>query len=404
MTTPSWTRVDEIVAVLRRRWNSGRYLRDHASGTEWKPVTLPVRAPTATELRDHLDEGVRWAERFQRDSRTTDGLPRFAIETRTVQGKGLGINNVPARIRIDTFDGLCALLGTGSDVRALDRLIEQTRDKAPESLVWVTGNPLVAIAHHEIWTTMLDTVTWIAERDTAQLYLRHIDVPGVDTKFVERHQKIVAQLLLTLLPAHRVDLSHTNFARRFGFRPKPDYTRFRVLSPQPMFPSALSELRVRTDELAALELPVGTVFVVENEVSYLAFPDVADAIVMFGEGFHLTSLEALPWLHHREIVYWGDIDTHGFAILNRLRQRFSSVQSILMDQATLLAHPTQYVSEPNPTSEPLPHLTAQERALYNDLIEDRFGHAIRLEQERVRFSLVREALAPWRSEQGRRLG
>jgi hypothetical protein len=69
------------------------------------------------------------------------------------------------------------------------------------------------------------------------------------------------------------------------------------------------------------------------------------------------------------------------------------VESILMDVETLLAHPLQWVTEDKPTNQPLPHLTEPETALYRDLIEDRYGHQVRLEQERVRFSLVRQALA-----------
>jgi hypothetical protein len=75
--TPHWTRVDELVATLRKRWNSGRYLRDYASGTPWQPITLPVKGPTATELLDYFDEAVRWAERFRHDSLTTGGRTRY---------------------------------------------------------------------------------------------------------------------------------------------------------------------------------------------------------------------------------------------------------------------------------------------------------------------------------------
>lgn len=63
-----------------------------------------------------------------------------------------------------------------------------------------------------------------------------------------------------------------------------------------------------------------------------------------------------------------------------------------MNHATLLAHRDQLVREDNPTSVPLQHLTAAEQSLYHDLVEDRFGTAVRLEQERVRFGLVHEAL------------
>ena len=395
--TPRWTRVDQLVATLRKRWNTGRYLRDYASGVTWQPVILPVKAPTAGETLNDFDEAVRWSEQFRRHSRTAGGRARFAIETRTIQSRGLGVNEVPSRIRIDTFEQLCTLLCTSDDVRTFDTIIAQTRAEAPALLEWVARNPLLAIGHNENWAGLLATVNWIAARDTSQLYLRHIDVAGVDTKFVERHKKLLGQLLVAALPAERIDLAHPNFASRFGFRSKPDYTRLRLLSPVPPFPSGVSELRLRTDELAATELPVGTAFVVENEVSFLAFPELPDAIVMFGEGFHVTTLELVPWLHHKEIVYWGDIDTHGFAILNRLRARFVSVRSILMDRETLLAHSAQCVTEPSPTAEPLLHLTAHEQSLYQDLIEDRFGPGLRLEQERVRFSALRRALEPWQS-------
>ena len=43
-------------------------------------------------------------------------------------------------------------------------------------------------------------------------------------------------------------------------------------------------------------------------------------------------LEPLGWLTDLDLVYWGDIDTHGFAILNRLRHRFGNARSMLMDR------------------------------------------------------------------------
>jgi hypothetical protein len=36
----------------------------------------------------------------------------------------------------------------------------------------------------------------------------------------------------------------------------------------------------------------------------------------------------------------------------------------------------------------LPHLTADEAALYRDLVEDVFGPAVRLEQERIGYSRI----------------
>ncbi len=101
-------------------------------------------------------------------------------------------------------------------------------------------------------------------------------------------------------------------------------------------------------ELARLELPVRTVFIVENQATYLAFREVHNVIVVWGGGYAVTALDGPPWLARRDVVYWGDLGTHGFAILSRLRERVSSVRSNLMDRATLLAHQDQLVVEPSP--------------------------------------------------------
>jgi len=398
-STRQWTDVEQLVSTLQKRWNTGRYLRAYAARARWESITLPVKGPSAGDLLDHFDEARKWAAEFEWDAGAgRPGSERFSIEYRTLRGRNLGVNRIPARMRIDSFDQLCELLDRTEEVRALDRVLAQTRDRIPSASPWVAGHPLVALGYRDVWGKALTTVEWITSRENCGLYLRQIDVAGVDTKFVEGHQKLLDELLTAVLPPDRIDHSwpRADFTRRFGFLAKPGYTRFRLLGRNVSgFPSGVTELTLRTDELAKLAPDVTTVFVVENEVTYLAFPDVANAIVVFGSGFALTALEDLPWLHGKEIVYWGDIDAHGFDILNRLRGRFESVRSMLMDADTLLAHTEQWVVEPTPTSRALPYLAADEASLYRDLVEGLHGPSIRLEQERVRFSLLHRALLPW---------
>ncbi len=142
-------------------------------------------------------------------------------------------------------------------------------------------------------------------------------------------------------------------------------------------------------------------FVVENEVTYLALPPIPRAVAVFGGGFASAGLTGVPWLPDREIVYWGDIDTYGFDILSRLRGHLPQVRSILMDRETLLFHRPHWSIEGSPTRRPLAHLSDAEQSLYQDLISDVYGIGVRLEQERVRFSKVQGALSPWTSVNGR---
>jgi hypothetical protein len=116
-------------------------------------------------------------------------------------------------------------------------------------------------------------------------------------------------------------------------------------------------------------------------------------MVIFGAGYAVPVLEPLGWLAGGDVVYWGDIDTHGFAILNRLRRRFPHARSMLMDRATLMAHRDHWTTEPSPTTAVLDRLDPSESALYAELISDAHASSVRLEQERISFSAVEKAIA-----------
>jgi hypothetical protein len=237
------------------------------------------------------------------------------------------------------------------------------------------------------WPEMLATVQWIDQRQSPGMYLRQVDVPGVDTKFIERNRGVLGELLDLQLDPERTDAGAADFESRHGFRRRPSYVRFRCEQLH-----GFSELSVRAEEFAARPSGVNRAYVVENEITYLAIPCPDHTMVIFGGGYAVPVLEPVSWLSDLDIVYWGDIDTHGFVILDRMRQRFPQARSMLMDRATLLAHREQWVTEPSPASVRLEHLDAAELALYEDLTTDALGPSVRLEQERIRFGAIKHAL------------
>ncbi len=91
------------------------------------------------------------------------------------------------------------------------------------------------------------------------------------------------------------------------------------------------------------------VVVTENLVNFLALPDRPDTLAIYGGGYGFSSLRDAGWLQNCEVLYWGDLDTHGFRILDQLRAEHPHVVSVLMDEATLLAHRDAWVSEPSPS-------------------------------------------------------
>lgn len=380
----SWTTPADVVRKLRTRYERGEFLAAYATGTPWEPVAVPLRGPSARDLADRFADVQSWVAQWQARSK---GL---RVETTSVGGRVVGANEVPRRAWVDSPEQLWTLLGVTGDVRRFTELLEKTQHGAPRIAEWMAAKAMDVLRHADIWTPLVDTALWIEEHGNPDMYLRQVDVPGVDTKFIERHRKILAAVLDQQLPADRIDPAYppSEFVRRYRLRSKPSYVRFRRLGDTAGF----TELSVRVDELAARPLDERVVVVVENEVTYLAFPSAPEAVVIFGGGYALSRLEPLQWLSGRELVYWGDIDTHGFAILDRLRRAFPHTRSMLMDRATLLAHEGQWVTEPSPTDAHLPLLRPDEAALYTDLVEGTLGPTVRLEQERVSYSAVCRAV------------
>lgn len=153
------------------------------------------------------------------------------------------------------------------------------------------------------------------------------------------------------------------------------------------------DLTLDADSFARLEPQVERVFITENEINFLAFPAAPHSLIIFGAGYGFATLREAAWLSRCRIHYWGDIDTHGFAILDQLRAHFPSVHSFLMDRATLLACETHWGEEEKPTQRDLRRLNAAESALYDELRDNRLRRNLRLEQEKIGFAWVEAALA-----------
>ncbi len=378
-----WTRPAEVSAWLDKRWQSGALLAAFAEGEEWEPLNVPLRGPAAGEIAGRLAEVQKWAAEWDRAGRGS-----LRVEYKKIGGRQVGANMIPCRAWIDGYDRAWELLGVRAEVRRFRSLAQATAQSCPSLVPWLTRRPMQLLRLADRWDKLLATVRWIEERQSPGMYLRQIDVPGVDTKFIERHQGVLAELLDLQLAPDRINADVTDFAGRYRFRRKPGYVRFR----SPGF-CGFSELSLRVDEFAAPPPGARRVYLVENEITYMAFPLPGNAIVIFGGGYAVDALDPLGWLESLDLVYWGDIDTHGFAILNRLRHRFAHARSMLMDRATLLAHRSQWVTEPRSTAASLDRLDAEEAELYRDLIDGALGPSVRLEQERVSFAAIERALA-----------
>jgi hypothetical protein len=105
----------------------------------------------------------------------------------------IGANLIPGRAWVDGYQQAWALLGAAGEIRRLAELTEQTRAACPRLVPWLTAHPVRALALAPDWAQLLATVDWIDRRQTPGMYLRQVDVPGVDTKFIGRRRPRLLQ-------------------------------------------------------------------------------------------------------------------------------------------------------------------------------------------------------------------
>lgn len=386
-----WTAPADLKAQLSRQWQRGDLLRALDGDAEIFPLRLKLKRPSSADIANRFEEVRVWATALA-------AMPRVRLEWQEIHHRVQGMQRLPSQVWVDSFDAAVSVLGKRSETERWAQLVERTRTLAPLLLPWITRKPLQALALADRWDALLAVVQWRREHPEASVYLRQIDVPGVHSKFIEEHQAVLAELFTLALPVDPAAAARPmarDFSRRFGFLVKPTRIRFRVLDERiHLLPGAVRfpDVTLDGDSFAALEFAPKRVFITENEVNFLAFPQCEEAIVIFGSGYGWEALAKVKWLAHTALHYWGDIDTHGFAILDRLRLPFPHVQSMLMDHETLYAHELHWGTEPDPNRQALPRLTASERDLFDDLRDDRIRKRLRLEQERIAFGWVTAAL------------
>jgi hypothetical protein len=375
----AWTLPADVSAAVQRWWDRGDLAKAHLDGL-WDPRTVPVRHPTLTDLTIRYDAVATWADHWRTHGAAITGV----VEQVQLGGRRTGTNKLPARVRYDTLYEATDQIGRTLDLNRLTALWERTKGGDIGLAEWVTAHPLRALEHAAEWAVVLDTCRWIADHATPRTYLRQINVLGADTKFVEERSALLADLLDCVLPSERIDTTHppSQFAARYGFATKPSVVRFRPLSPLPGWPAQFTDVTIPARDFTALDLAVDDVYIVENETTYLAFPERPSAIVVWGVGY-AAAVPADSWLTQRDTHYWGDLDTHGFSILDRIRTRLPNARSLLMDTETLLTYRVHWGHEANPSSLALPRLTNAERDTYQGLAENRWGDNVRLEQEHI---------------------
>ena len=381
---------DEVRARVKITWER-QWAGWLGGGGEW-PRTFALDSPTERVAQAHFRRFGEWVQ-------TWAGAPlggQVTMLDRT--WSTLGRQQVPSHVSFHSAREIAAAVGPDAIAlyeAAEARFLARVEEWSDLSEVLRVHARWMADLEERDYQRFVTVVNWLAANPDTGMYVRQLPIGGLDSKWVERHAGPIARL---------VGARHGRsggLAEVAGLKVDGPRRRIRILDPtiRSMI-GGVSDLSVRLDELATLDLPVRVALVVENQQTALACQDLPGAIVLMGGGFAVKDLGRVRWLDRVPLVYWGDIDTAGLTILSALRRYHAHTVSCLMDEMTLLRFRDLWSEEDVPTHAAGEGLGPDEESLRLKLLSGHFrkqGPGVRLEQERIpwpfAWSAIQDAVA-----------
>jgi hypothetical protein len=310
----------------------------------------------------------------------------YTLEFQQVKTKHLGIQDLPTSIYFDSENDYLKFLGKEKEVELFVESIGKITETFPQLEEWIIKNPTKVIQNQTEWESILKVCRYFKENPEPKLYIRELPI-NVHTKFIERNQSLIKDLLDILISEH-INKDEKQFEKRFNLKYAEPQIRFKVLDKeisQQHF-SGLEDIAIPISQFEVLDLPVERVIIFENKTTFytaLTLPKMKNTIALFGSGFSVSNLKNVSWFANKDLLYWGDIDVQGFEILSQFRGYFPHTKSVLMGKQTFDKFFENDKGTPTNISTKL-NLTYNEQVLYDTLKKNNW----RLEQEKIPFEYV----------------
>ncbi|MEW2144178.1 Wadjet anti-phage system protein JetD domain-containing protein [Micromonospora vinacea] len=267
------------------------------------------------------------------------------------------------------------------------RALASTLRSAGATLTPATLRAVYGLPANDV-DVLINAVTWLRQHpDAGNWTLRQLPVPGMHTKWLDTHGALLR------------DVAGRDV--RDEVRPRLTVMHLTYVDPQHAASGRRRHDAWTTGDVHDIAYQPRLVLVVENRDSRLWFPPISDTIVVEGGGKAAAALLAnVPWIRSANyVVYWGDIDADGYAILDHFRAALAvpapdgapaeHVTSILMEATDLHRYSLHGVNHDKagrpikPSQELLPHLTEAETIAYATIATAGPTPFRRIEQEAI---------------------
>ena len=379
----------KLLEKLQKQEKSGELYRELVEPSREVYFSGPLKPPFAKdEFARRQPELQAWAAFWRR--RLPPGShslePLWEIEEKTI--RYMGRQSLPGRVILREARMVLRMLGMEAKADWFQEAYCRIREELPSLKEWFFARQHLIYAQ-QFYPALLAVGKYLLTHP-GEKYLREYEIPGIDTKFLEHHGRLFRELYNALYPERGVE-NAAQLHKQLAIRPLPTADICVRILDADVSCCGLREFFLSPQMLDRLKLPLRRVFIVENKMNVYTFPAVKDSLLLGGAGYDiLEAATAASWLPDcPEVWYWGDLDSHGFAILSQLRDRIPQLRSLLMDRSTIRAAAAMAVPDTGDCAAIPKNLSVEEKSAWQLLRQQKW----RIEQERLDKSLVVRALS-----------
>lgn len=358
-------------------------LSSSVQGTPDFPRDVPFGKIESKGILDNFIDIKKEIEKLKNESKDKKGYG-YSVASTSKNTRSAGKQDLPTRIYFEDIDNYLKFLRKEKEYNRFMIFTRQTEKELPQLINWIESNPKKVLDNLDEWDDILKVCRYFLENPKPNIFIREIPL-DISTKFIEENTKIISLLLDILIEEH-VNKEEKSFNKRYNLKYDEPLIRLRILdseTAQNHF-SGVDDLSIPQGQFNQLNIPCKRVFVLENKtnvLNFLTLPSMEDSIAIFGKGFGVGTLKDAEWLVGKQIIYWGDIDPHGFQILSQIRGYFPHTQSCMMDLETFREFEDMTVTGTCTNVTELDHLNPEEHLLFDHLCSLKINN--RLEQEKI---------------------
>ncbi len=306
---------------------------------------------------------------FLKEYKSYDFNLKFAVFDE-LNYKTIGTQKVFRGVKFNDFYEMLEFIGKKKEFLKFEKLLNSDIDLKD----FLKQNPKILLDNMDIWDKILEIKNFFVKFPKPNIYIRELPIIGIDTKFIEKHKRLIDKILMEVCEYDKniKTLGNFGFEKKYFLKYPKNRIRFKNTD--------WNDIEINMEDLDKFKEK--KLFIVENLQTYLAMPIIEDYLVVFGKGFQVASFEN----HNYEIIYWSDIDKAGFSMLGMVRS-FAKTKSFLMDLNTFKKFENLAVEDNEKQYSNL-NLTDEEKECF-EYIKSKNK---RLEQERIPFWYVKEKL------------